>query len=138
MPDRKFPMPVKGLLLVEDESEIRGLLAEVFRLERYEVFQAGDGVEALKIFEKNKDRIHLMITDLGLPNLGGIDLIERVRALKPSVKIIASSGYGRHNIRDEVIHAGGDEFLPKPYVTIELIRVVKRMVPPEDSPKSVV
>ena len=123
-------MPAPGLLLVEDEFEIRTLLAEVFRMERYEVFQAGDGMEALRVFESNKEKIDLMITDLGLPNLGGIELIEKVRSLKPSVKIIGSSGYGRQNIREEVIGAGGDEFLPKPYVTTELIRAVKRMVPP--------
>jgi len=44
------------------------------------------------------------------------------------LKIIGSSGYGRVNIREEVLRAGGDEFIPKPYVTIELIKTVKRMV----------
>ena len=117
-----------GLLLVEDEFEIRTLLAEVFRLEHYEVFQAADGMEALQVFSQNQDQIDLMITDLGLPNLGGIELIERVRAIKPAMKIIGSSGYGRVNIRDEVLGAGGDEFLPKPYVTTELIRTVKRLL----------
>jgi len=117
-----------GLLLVEDEFEIRSLLSEVFRIEQYEVFQASDGLEALRVFDENKDRIDLMITDLGLPNLGGIELIERVRSIKPGLKIIGSSGYGRVNIREEVLRAGGDEFIPKPYVTIELIKTVKRMV----------
>jgi len=117
-----------GLLLVEDEFEIRSLLSEVFRIEQYEVFQASDGLEALRVFDENKDRIDLMITDLGLPNLGGIELIERVRSIKPDLKIIGSSGYGRVNIREEVLRAGGDEFIPKPYVTIELIKTVKRMV----------
>ncbi len=124
-----------GLLLVEDEHEIRTLLAEVFRMEHYEVFQAADGVDALKLFEESMDRIDLMITDLGLPNLGGIELIERVRSLKPSMKIIGSSGYGRQNIREEVLIAGGDEFVPKPYVTSELIRTVKRMAPPSGNAK---
>ncbi len=122
-----------GLLLVEDEPEIRILLAEVFRIEQYEVYQASDGLEALKVFEKNKDQIDLMITDLGLPNLGGIELIERVRSMKPAVKIIGSSGYGRVNIRDEVLHAGGDEFIPKPYITIELIKTVKKMLSAPDT-----
>jgi two-component system response regulator (stage 0 sporulation protein F) len=117
-----------GVLLVEDEFEIRTLLAEVFRMERYDVFQAADGVEALEVFSRNQDHIDLMITDLGLPNLGGIELIEKVRSLKPAMKIIGSSGYGRVNIRDEVLGAGGDEFIPKPYVTMELIRSVKRLL----------
>jgi len=117
-----------GLLLVEDEFEIRTLLAEVFRIERYVIFQAADGREALSVFRENMDRIDLMITDLGLPNLGGIELIEQVRVLKPSLLIIGSSGYGRANIRDEVLEAGGDEFLPKPYVTTQLIERVRSML----------
>jgi DNA-binding response OmpR family regulator len=129
MSGTKDSPPGKGLLLVEDELEIRTLLAEVFRMESYEVFQASDGMEALSVFENNRERIDLMITDLGLPNLGGIELIERVRSLKPSVKIIGSSGYGRENIREEVLNAGGDEFIPKPYVTGDLIRTVRRMMP---------
>jgi len=124
-----------GLLLVEDEHEIRTLLAEVFRMEHYEVFQAADGVEALRLFEIDMDRIDLMLTDLGLPLLGGIELIERVKSMKPSLKNIGSSGYGRQNIREEVLMAGGDEFVPKPYVTSELIRAVKRMAPPSGNAK---
>ena len=118
----------KGLLIVEDEKEIRILLAEVFRIEGYGVFQAADGREGLSVFEANRDAIDLMITDLGLPELGGIELIREVRQIKPSVVIIGSSGYGRANIREEVLGAGGDEFVPKPYVTLQLIQTVRSLL----------
>lgn len=117
-----------GLLIVEDDTEIRILLSEVFRIERFEVYQASDGEEALTVFNAHQDKIALVITDLGLPKLGGVELIEQIRAIKPDVKIIGSSGYGRINIREEVLQAGGDEFIPKPYVTAELIKTVRRFL----------
>jgi DNA-binding response OmpR family regulator len=117
-----------GILLVEDDVEIRILLAEVLRHEKFNVFQAPDGEEAFKVFTEHQDKIALIITDLGLPKLGGVDLIVKVRAINSRVKIIGSSGYGRANIGDEVRQAGGDEFMPKPYVTIELIKAVKRLL----------
>jgi CheY-like chemotaxis protein len=116
------------ILIVEDDMEIRILLSEVFRIEGYTVLAAVDGRDALRVFEEQGQQIDLMITDLGLPNIGGIELISRIRSLKPAAKIIGSSGYGRANIRDEVLQAGADEFLPKPYVTTELIQTVRRML----------
>src|SRR5262245_15127611 len=120
--------PLNGIMIVEDDAEIRTLLAEVFRIEGFQVFEAGDGHDALSVFDKHSSEIGLMITDLGLPHLGGIELIGKVRAGKPSIRIIGSSGYGRVNIREEVLLAGADEFMPKPYVTVELIKTVKRML----------
>jgi len=120
----------KGILVVEDDAEIRLLLSEVFRVEQFDVYQASDGEEALQVFATNQDKIVLIITDLGLPKLGGVELISMVRAASPGIKIIGSSGYGKANIRDEVLRAGGDEFIPKPYVTTELIKTVRRMLSP--------
>ncbi len=120
--------PERGILIVEDDAEIRILLSEVFRMEKFDVYQASDGEEAFQIFAAHEDKIALMITDLGLPKLGGVELIAKVRAVNPWIKIIGSSGYGRANIRGEVLQAGGDEFFPKPYVTVELIKTVKRLL----------
>lgn len=116
------------ILIVEDDSEIRTLLALVFQIENFTVLQAVDGEEALRLFREHQEKLVLMITDLGLPKLGGVELIREVRSLKPSVKIIGSSGYGRANIREEVLQAGGDEFLPKPYITTDLIQTVKQLL----------
>jgi len=117
-----------GVLIVEDEHEIRGLLAVVFEIEKFKVYQAQDGIDALEVFKEHEDDIKLLITDLGLPRLGGVELIEQIRALKPSVKIIGSSGYGRSNVREEVLQAGGDIFLPKPYITKDLINTAKQLL----------
>ncbi len=117
-----------GVLIAEDEEEIRGLLAMIFEMEQFTVFQAVDGQHALEIFIEHKGEIGLLITDLGLPRLGGVELIEKVRALKPTIRIIGSSGYGRANVREEVLAAGGDIFLPKPFVAAELVQQAKQLL----------
>jgi len=119
-----------GILIVEDDLEIRILLAEVFRINNFEVYQAHDGQDAIRVFRENQDKISVMVTDLGLPNLGGVELIEMIRAMKPSMKIIGSSGYGRANVREEVLKAGGDQFIAKPYITSDLIRTVRNLLEP--------
>ena len=117
-----------GILIVEDDLDIRILLAEVFRIDNFQVYQAQDGQEAVRIFQENQDKIAIMVTDLGLPNLGGVELISAVRAMKPSLKIIGSSGYGRANVREEVLQAGGDHFIAKPYIVSDLIQTVKKLL----------
>ncbi len=118
----------QSILIAEDDEEIRRLLGIVFQLENYAVLEAEDGNEALRLFTENVATICLVITDLGLPGLGGVDLIERIRALSPTVKIIGASGYGKENIRDEVLRAGANEFMSKPFNTGLLIDAVHTLL----------
>jgi len=117
-----------AVLVVEDQDEIRKLVALLFEMEQFTVYQATTGLQALHTFEEHRDEIILLLTDLGLPEMGGLELVERVRAMKPNTKIIGTSGYGRQNIREELLKAGGDEFIPKPFVVDELVKISKRLL----------
>lgn len=116
------------VLISEDEVDINNLLTLILQAERFSVLQAFDGEEAWEKFSAHANEIDLLVTDLGLPKLGGVELIERARKMKPAVKIIGASGFGRNNVREEVMRAGGDEFLPKPYVTAELVATAKSLL----------
>lgn len=116
------------VLISEDEADINNLLALILRAEDFSVIQAFDGISALEAFAAHQDEIDLLVTDLGLPKMGGIELIEKVRQMKPSVKIIGASGFGRNNVREEVMQAGADEFMPKPYVTSDLLALAKKLL----------
>ena len=116
------------VLVSEDEIDINNLLTLVLEAENFSVLQAFDGDDAWQKFSTHADEIDLLVTDLGLPKLGGVELIERARRLKPAVRIIGASGFGRNNVREEVMRAGADEFLPKPYVTAELVATAKRLL----------
>ena len=117
-----------GILISEDDEEIRKLLSLVFQLELFTVFEAENGAEALSLFQNHPGEIQLIVTDLGLPELGGVELIQRIRKISQDVRIIGASGFGRSNVREEVLKAGADEFLPKPFRTEELIRLVHELL----------
>ena len=120
--------PGNGVLIVEDENEIRLLVALLFELEHFTVYQATSGLAGLETFMGHRDEIVLLITDLGLPEMGGLELVQKVRQMKPSLKIIGTSGFGRQSIREELLKAGGDVFVAKPFGVDDLIKTSKRLL----------
>jgi len=103
------------LLLVEDEEGVRKLLTHVLTKRGYNVIAACDGEEALEIFERRGSEIHLVLTDMVMPRMGGRTLGARLRDARPDVKIIYMSGY----TDDVLVRTGalgpGMSFLQKPF-----------------------
>jgi two-component system, cell cycle sensor histidine kinase and response regulator CckA len=118
----------KGVLIVEDEEELRTLFAVLLEMEGYQVFQAEDGRQGLEFFQKNVHDIKLIIADLNLPRMGGIDLIGKARALNPAVKIIGTSGLSSDHVQDMVLRAGAQAFLPKPFQAKEALQTVRNVI----------
>ena len=117
----------RGVLVVEDDRDLRRLFGIMLSAAQFEVFEAADGIEGLKALEDHPGAIDLVLTDLGLPGLGGVELISRVRAARPTVKIIGTSGFGSRNVREMVLKAGADEFFSKPFSMWDVIEKVKTM-----------
>jgi two-component system cell cycle sensor histidine kinase/response regulator CckA len=115
------------VLLAEDDSVLRMLFSTLLASEGYTVMEASNGAEALQALESSPQTIDLLITDLGLPKVGGVDLIGRARALRPSIKILATSGLGPKNIQTMVIDAGADIFVQKPFSVHEVIEIVRTL-----------
>lgn len=123
-------MPVsgkRGVLVVEDDRDLRLLFNMMLSAAQFEVYEAADGIAGLKALEDNPGAIDVVLTDLGLPGLGGVELISRVRAARPGVKIIGTSGLGSRNVREMVLEAGADEFFSKPFSMGDVIEKVKTM-----------
>jgi two-component system, cell cycle sensor histidine kinase and response regulator CckA len=116
-----------NVLLVEDNGALRMLFGMLLRVEGFTVMEAADGDEAMKIIEAGPETIHLLVTDLGLPKIGGIDLIARARTVRPAIKILATSGLGQKNIQKMVKEAGADVFVPKPFSVPDVIDVIRKM-----------
>ncbi len=117
-----------AVLIVEDEPELRSLLAMLLEAEELQVFQARDGQSAIDTLREHSAAIGLIITDLGLPRLGGVDLIARARSLNPSVRIIGTSGMSGGGIRQMTLDAGADAFIPKPFSVKEIIAAVRTII----------
>ncbi|MGB5154883.1 MAG: ATP-binding protein [Candidatus Sulfotelmatobacter sp.] len=90
------PRGTETVLLVEDETGIRELACEFLRRQGYKVLHGMDGNEALRIAEGHTDLIHLLVTDMAMPNVGGKELADRLRKVRPQIKVLFMSGYPDH------------------------------------------
>jgi two-component system, cell cycle sensor histidine kinase and response regulator CckA len=90
------PKGTETILLVEDELGIRELAEDFLQAQGYMVLSASDGNEALRIAEGHEDLIHLLLTDVVMPNVGGNELAQRLRQVRPQIKVLFMSGYPDH------------------------------------------
>lgn len=114
------------LLLVEDEAIVRHSFAQLLRTQGHEVIEAANGTEALALL--NHWRVNLVITDLSLPNLNGLNLISLIRARWPRMPIILISGYLSQDAGN-IILDGVADFLQKPIRPSALVATVRRLLP---------
>ncbi|MDB5104832.1 MAG: chemotaxis protein CheY [Fibrobacteres bacterium] len=103
------------LLLVEDEDSVRGFIRRTLELRGYRVLEARDGVEALKVSEDFGDEIHLLLTDMVMPRMGGSRLSEGFRRLRPRAKVLYMSGYTEKDIVHQGVLDEDTEYLQKPF-----------------------
>ena len=105
----------EGILLVEDEPSVRCTTAAFLRQLGYTVWEAGNGVEALRLWGQFRHRIRLLFTDMVMPEgVTGLDLAEQLRAQAPGLRIIISSGYSVELLGQGGRTATGITYLPKP------------------------
>ncbi|HEU4386534.1 MAG TPA: PAS domain S-box protein [Blastocatellia bacterium] len=116
------------ILLVEDDELVRKLTCQILEMRGYRVFEAVDGAQALEIAEKHRERIHLAVTDVVLPQMGGKDLADRLAASHPETKFLFISGYGGEAIIHRGVSGGAVGFLQKPFSPDELARRVREVL----------
>lgn len=109
------------VLIVEDVALIRMTTVDMVESLGHDILEAGDGPQALALVEANPD-IDVMLTDLGLPGMSGIQLVKQVRKLRPKLKIVIASGYSTESA-DNAELPKDVSFLPKPYNDSQLKRV---------------
>ena len=118
------------VLLVEDEDMLRALLAKFLRLYGYTVLEARHGGEALLTCERHPGPIHLMVTDVVMPQMSGRELADRLAPLRPEMKILYMSGYTEEAIVQHGVADLSAAFLQKPFKPIELARQVRAVLHP--------
>ncbi len=116
------------ILLVEDEKPVREITRKILTMRGYAVLEAGHGEEALQISARHTDPIHLLVTDVVMPRMGGRELASRVGALHPETKVLYMSGYTDDDVvRHGISHAEAG-FLQKPFTTDALISKVRAVL----------
>ncbi len=123
------------ILLVEDEEAVRSFAARALRMRGYDVLEASGGEEALEIVQSGAD-IHLIVTDVVMPNMDGPTMVKHVKKLKPELPVIFMSGYAEEAFRRD--EGSGDiHFLPKPFGLKQLAAKVKDVLSGTAVPRKV-
>jgi signal transduction histidine kinase/CheY-like chemotaxis protein len=116
------------VLVVEDQDGIRDIVRESLRRNGYKVLIANDGEEALQMAAAYPDPIHLLITDLVMPNIGGRELAQRLTPQRPTMKVLFMSGYSEQSALEIEATSQSATVLQKPFSLDALARNVRRVL----------
>jgi PAS domain S-box-containing protein len=114
------------LLLVEDEEGVRELVRDMLTLAGYDVLEAAIPSDAERISRTHDGLIHLLVTDVVMPEMSGMELSDRLRAHRPDLQVMFMSGFPEPMLRGEVVEAPGTHFISKPFNRQGLLECVRR------------
>ena len=116
------------ILLVEDEPAVREFVHEALRLNGYNVLMARHGIEALLTGAKHMGPIHLLLTDVVMPQMSGPEVAEKLTVLRPEIKVMYMSGYPDHPVFSQGRVGRGTAFLQKPFAPNVLTQKVREVL----------
>ena len=125
----ELPRGTETVFLVEDEPMVRSMASQVLREQGYTVLESTNGVEALRVAEERaSEELHLLLTDVVMPLMGGIDLAERLRKQHPETRVLFTSGYTYEaDVRPDPLESGTD-FIQKPFAPATLALKVREVL----------
>lgn len=116
------------ILVVEDDPSVRGLVQDALRLCGYEVLIARHGIEALLIGTKHMGSIHLLLTDVVMPQMSGPEVAEKLTGIRLETKVLYMSGYPDHPLFKQVTGQHKTQFLQKPFSMNALTQKVRAVL----------
>jgi PAS domain S-box-containing protein len=114
------------VLLVDDEEVVRDMVGEVLEQEGFSVLRAEDGAQGVALFREGRDRIDVVLLDLSMPGLSGVETFRRLREIDPAVRVVLSSGYDHDEAKGRFGPNGPAGFIQKPYRPQQLMAEIDR------------
>ncbi len=118
--------PNATVMVVDDESFIRQILTRIVSREGYQVHQASDGVDALQTLAKTPCQI--VISDIKMPNMDGIELLDQIRGKHPMISVILVTAYAGEYSMQDALAAGADAFITKPFKNVEIAETLRNVL----------
>jgi PAS domain S-box-containing protein len=125
---RLTPGHGETILLVEDAQRVRAVVREILEMSGYAVLEARHGAEALEVSNRHAGPIHLLVTDVVMPQMSGRELAQRLATLRPDLKVLYMSGYTDDAIVRHGVLASGIAFLSKPFTPDALALKVREVL----------
>ncbi|HOX25134.1 MAG TPA: sigma-54 dependent transcriptional regulator [Candidatus Krumholzibacteria bacterium] len=129
MPDRETAAisgPEPQVLVVDDEPELCRALSKLLTRNGYQVLTAGDGEEALRLLRQHE--IHLVLTDLVMPKMGGLDLLRTGKVISPGTEFVIITGHGTIEVAVDAMKLGAYDFVEKPFTSALTLKTVRKAV----------
>ncbi len=116
------------ILIADDEEQVRETLAEVLQGLGYQVLAAQDGNQAIELFKTHQHEINLLILDVIMPKLGGIEAAAKIHILKPAMPILYATGYDKNNVLINALKEDGGSVIAKPYSVASISRIIHELL----------
>jgi CheY-like chemotaxis protein len=123
-----IPKGRETVLLVDDEEMILSIGEKTLKRMGYRVMSARSGKEAVELYRKHKNKIDIVVLDMVMPEIGGGETYDRLKAINPGVKVLLSSGYSVEGMASEILRRGCNGFIQKPFKMRELSRKIREIV----------
>ncbi|HKP94285.1 MAG TPA: PAS domain-containing protein [Fibrobacteria bacterium] len=118
----------KTVLVVEDDDEVRSIVRDLLGQQGFLVLEARQGKEALSLAEKYTQPVHLLLTDVVMPGMGGKELADSLRKIMPTLRVLFMSGYTQDAAFRQEVAGGGRAFIQKPFSMTALVGKIREVL----------
>lgn len=129
--DETLPEGKETVLIVEDEEMVRGFAHRVLQSLGYTVLEASNGKEAVRVAEEHEDEIHLLLTDIVMPGMNGMEVAKYFKKIRPKIKVLFVSGYSDNITEQHGFLFKGMNFLQKPFASREFAQKLREVLDSE-------
>jgi CheY-like chemotaxis protein len=116
------------VLFVDDEDMVIEVAGELFEQLGYKVLTAGSGREAIETYEKNKERIDMVLLDMIMPDMSGGETYDKLKEINPDIKVLLASGYSMNGTATGIMDRGCNGFIQKPFKMKELSQKLREIL----------
>ncbi|MEW6061422.1 MAG: PAS domain S-box protein, partial [Bacteroidota bacterium] len=124
----ELPTGTETILIVEDEEYLRQALENYLSTSGYTVLSAANGKEALEIYRARMNDIHLVISDIGLPQMSGDELLRQIKNINSAARVILASGFIDPNVKSDLLKSGVSDIMTKPYMLKDVLLKTRQVL----------